>query len=57
MTVLGMLIGAAVCHNFGLAGAAMAMEHGVVTSAGGPAAAGKAAVLLCILVRYGLGFL
>lgn len=57
MTVLGMLMGAAVCHNFGLAGAAMVMEHGVVTSAGGPAAAGKAAVLLCILVLLLIGFL
>lgn len=57
MTVLGMLIGAAVCHNFGLAGAAMVMEDGVVTSAGGPGMAGKAAVLLCILVLLMIGFL
>lgn len=57
ITVLGMLVGAAVCHNFGLAGAAMVMENGVVTSAGGPGTAGKAAVLLCILVLLLTGFL
>lgn len=57
MTVLGMLVGAAVCHNFGLAGAAMVMEDGAVKSAGGPAMAGKIAVLLCILVLLAIGFL
>ncbi len=56
MTVLGMLVGAAVCHNFGLAGAAMVMENGAVASVGGPAAAGKAAVMLCILVLLMIGF-
>lgn len=56
MTVLGMLVGAAVCHNFGLAGAAMTVEDGIVTAAGGPAAAGKIAVLLCILVLLVIGF-
>lgn len=57
MTVLGMLVGAAVCHNFGLAGASMVMEDGAVKSAGGPAMAGKIAVLLCILVLLAIGFL
>lgn len=57
MTVLGMLVGAAVCHNFGLAGAAMVMEDRAVKSAGGPAMAGKIAVLLCILVLLAIGFL
>lgn len=57
MTVLGMLLGAALCHNFGLAGAAMTMKDGVVTAAGGPSAAGKAAVLICILVLLMIGFL
>ncbi len=57
MTVLGMLFGAAVAHNFGLAGAAMTVENGVVTAAGGPSAAGKAAVLICIAVLFAIAFL
>lgn len=57
MTVLGMLLGAAICHNFGLASAAQTMENGVVTAAGGPGTAGKIAVVICILILLGIGFL
>lgn len=56
MTVLGMFLGAAVCHNFGLAGAAAVMENGVLKSAGGPGAAGRIAVIGCIVVLMVIGF-
>ena len=49
VTFLGLLIGAAFAHNFGLAGAAANPDEGV---AGGPATAGKVAVILCICVLF-----
>ena len=57
VTVLGMVVGAAVSHNFGLAGAGAAKNaEGVVTTEGGVSTAGRIAiyiglfVLLCISV-------
>ena len=45
ITVLGLLTGAAISHNFGLAGAA-----GAVADGGGIKAAGKIAVIACIVL-------
>lgn len=53
VTFLGMLLGAAFAHNFGLAGAAAkAATETEAAVAGGPAAAGKAAVIACIIVLF-----
>ena len=53
VTFLGLFAGAAVCHNFGLAGAAASADP---VSAGGLGAAGKAAVMLCIAGLFVIGF-
>lgn len=53
VTFLGMFVGAAVSHNFGLAAAAANAETGAV---GGPTAAGKVAVLICVGVLLLIGF-
>lgn len=53
VTFLGLFTGAAVCHNFGLAGAAASADP---VSAGGLGAAGKAAVMLCIAGLFVIGF-
>ena len=53
VTFLGMLIGAAFAHNFGLAGAAAAAATDDAPAvAGGPATAGKVAVIICIVVLF-----
>lgn len=44
ITVVGLLLGAAFAHNFGLASAAQTVVDGVVT--GGPTTAGKVAVII-----------
>lgn len=49
VTILGMIVGAAFAHNFGLAGNADAMTDGVFT-AGGVAPAGRIAVVLGLVV-------
>lgn len=57
VTFLGLFVGAAVCHNFGLAGAAAAAAtETAAATAGGPALAGKIAVILCIVVLFAIGF-
>ena len=57
VTFLGMLVGAAVCHNFNLAGAAAkAATETEAAVAGGPALPGKVAVIGCIAVLLLLGF-
>ncbi|MBT9776718.1 YedE-related selenium metabolism membrane protein [Clostridium sp. MCC353] len=53
VTFLGLFVGAAVCHNFGLAGAAASADP---VSAGGLGMAGKAAVVLCIAGLFMIGF-
>lgn len=56
-TFLGMLVGAAICHNFGLASSAAAAATADTEAViGGPATAGKVAVILCILVLLYIGF-
>lgn len=53
VTFLGMLLGAAFAHNFGLVGAAAkAATETEPAVAGGPAAAGKIAVIVCIVVLF-----
>ncbi len=49
ITVLGLTVGAAFCHNFGLAGTADAVKEGVYVT-GGPGVNGKAAVILGLVV-------
>lgn len=48
VTVFGLLIGAAIAHNFKLASAAHTITDGVLT--GGPTSGGKTAVILCLLL-------
>lgn len=49
VTVLGMIAGAAVSHNFALAGSAASLTDGVY-SAGGISTNGKAAVFICLAI-------
>ncbi|MGN0142454.1 MAG: YedE family putative selenium transporter [Roseburia sp.] len=56
ITFLGMLIGAAFAHNFGLASAAAkAATETEAASAGGPSLAGKIVLLCCIVVLFLIG--
>lgn len=58
VTFLGLFIGAAVCHNFGLAASAAAAATDTAAAVtGGPQTAGKAAVLVCIAILLIIGFL
>lgn len=57
VTFLGLFIGAAVCHNFGLAASAAAAATDTAAVTGGPQTAGKAAVLVCIAILLIIGFL
>lgn len=58
VTFLGLLVGAAFCHNFGLAAAAAAAATETTEAvAGGLSPAGKAAVIGCIAVLFGIAFL
>ena len=53
VTFLGMLLGAAAAHNFGLAGAAAkAATETEAAVPSGPSAAGKIAVIVCIVVLF-----
>lgn len=57
VTVLGLFVGAAVCHNFGLVGAAAAAATETTPAvAGGPATAGKVALIVGIVVLFIIGF-
>ena len=49
VTVLGMIVGAALAHNFGMAGNADAMTDGVFT-AGGVAMPGRVGVAVCLVL-------
>ena len=57
MTVIGMFVGAALCHNLGLAssGTAMNAETGELV-AGAATPAGKIAVIICIIVLFVIAF-
>ena len=52
VTFLGLFVGAAFAHNFGLASAAASEE-----AAGGPSMTGKIALILCIAVTFVIGFM
>ena len=52
VTFLGLLVGAAFAHNFGLASSAASAE-----AAGGPSMTGKAALIICIVVTFIIGFM
>ncbi len=53
ITVIGMLLGGAMAHNFGLASAAAkAATDTEAAVAGGPSVAGKTAIILCILILF-----
>lgn len=57
VTFLGLLVGAAFCHNFGLAGvAAAAATAETAAVAGGPGINGQVAVIACIIVLFIIGF-
>lgn len=58
VTFLGMLVGAAFCHNFGLASAATAAATDTAAAVvGGPSIVGKVAVIVCIILLFGIGFI
>lgn len=58
VTFLGLLVGAAFCHNFGLAaGAAAAATESAPATPGGLGMAGKAAVIGCIVILFIIGFI
>ncbi len=57
VTFLGLLVGAACCHNFGLAGvAAAAATADTPAVAGGPGINGQVAVIACIIILFIIGF-
>ncbi len=57
ITFLGLLVGAAFCHNFGLAGAAAAAATAEKAAvAGGPGVNGQVALIICIVVLFIIGF-
>ncbi len=49
LTVVGLLLGAAISHNFGLAGSADSVADGVY-KVGGISTNGKVAVICCIVI-------
>lgn len=55
VTVLGMIVGAALSHNFGMAGNADAMTDGVLTP-GGVGISGRIGVVICLLLLAGISF-
>lgn len=58
VTFLGLFVGAAICHNFKLAsGAAALATEAAPAVAGGPSAAGKIAVIICIIVLFVIAFI
>ena len=57
VTFLGLLVGAAFCHNFGLAGvAAAAATADKAAVAGGPGVNGQVVLIACIAVLFLIGF-
>lgn len=57
VTFLGLFVGAALCHNFGFAAAAAAAATEQTPAvAGGVGMPGKAAVVVCIIVLFIIGF-
>lgn len=56
MTVIGMFVGAALCHNLGLASSGTAADAEGVITAGAAAPAGKVACIICIVVLFIIAF-
>ena len=57
VTFLGLLVGAAFCHNFGLAGAAAAAATADTPAvAGGPGINGQVALIASIVILFVIGF-
>lgn len=57
VTFLGLLVGAACCHNFGLAGAAASAATAEKAAvAGGPGINGQIALIACIIILFVIGF-
>ena len=57
VTFLGLLVGAAFCHNFNLAGvAASAATAEKAAVAGGPGINGQIALIACIIILFVIGF-
>ena len=58
VTFLGLFVGAAFCHNFGLAGVAAAAATAEAPAvAGGPGINGQVAVIACIVILFIIGFM
>ncbi|MBE5784794.1 MAG: YedE-related selenium metabolism membrane protein [Clostridiales bacterium] len=57
VSVFGMIAGAAISHNFGLAGAADAVNEAGEYVVGGIGTAGKVAVVICIVVLLAISLL
>lgn len=58
MTVMGMFIGAALCHNFSLAAAAASKaKDGVAAVAGGPGINGQVAIIVCIVILFVIAYM
>lgn len=58
VTFLGLFVGAAICHNFGLAAsAAAAATETTEALAGGLSMTGKTGLLICIAVLFIIGFM
>ena len=56
MTVIGMFVGAALCHNLGLASSGTAADAEGVITAGAATPAGKVACIICIVVLFIIAF-
>lgn len=57
VTFLGLLVGAAFCHNFNLAGAAASAATAEKAAvAGGPGINGQIALIACIIILFVIGF-
>ena len=56
MTVIGMFVGAALCHNLGLASSGTAADAEGVITAGAATPAGKVACIICIVICFIIAF-
>ena len=56
VTVLGMFVGAALCHNFGLAASGTAKNEAGELVMGGLSTNGRVAVVICIILLFVIGF-
>lgn len=56
VTVIGMFVGAALCHNLGLASSGTALNAEGALVAGAATPAGKIACIICIVVQFVIAF-